>query len=65
MYILGKNWLESPLHMSHIFYYSKDYVYFGQKLVAEPTSHEPHFILFNIVSIKLFYNTIGGAHYFT
>jgi hypothetical protein len=32
--------------------FGKDYVYFGQKLVAEPTSH---FILFNIVSITLFY----------
>jgi hypothetical protein len=25
--------------------FGKDYVYFGQKLVAEPTSHEPHFLL--------------------
>jgi hypothetical protein len=38
--------------------FGKDYVYFGQKLVAEPTSHEPHephFLLFNIVSIILFF----------
>jgi bifunctional DNA-binding transcriptional regulator/antitoxin component of YhaV-PrlF toxin-antitoxin module len=27
-------------------------------MVAEPTSHEPHFLLFNIVSIILFYNNI-------
>jgi hypothetical protein len=38
--------------------FGKDYVYFGQKLVAKPTSyvpHEPHFLLFNIVSIIIFY----------
>jgi hypothetical protein len=39
--------------------FGKDYVYFGQKLVAEPTSHdphEPHFLLYNIVSIILYYS---------
>jgi hypothetical protein len=38
--------------------FGKDYVYFGQQLVAKPTSyvpHEPHFLIFNIVSIILFY----------
>jgi hypothetical protein len=42
--------------------FGKDYVYFGQKLVAEPTSHdphEPHFLLFKI--LFLLYYIINRA----